>query len=60
MIMHLKEKTKYTCIEGLSHLFLKKNSKIVELTLQFKKTKAICEGVLIFFFTSFVVIFRFR
>ena len=40
MIMHLKEKTKYTCIEGLSHLFLKKNSKIVELTLQFKKNKS--------------------
>jgi hypothetical protein len=41
MIMPLKEKTKYTCIEGLSHpFFLKKNSKIVELTLQFKKNKS--------------------
>jgi hypothetical protein len=42
MIMPLKEKTKYTCIEGPSHpfFFLKKKSKIVELTLQFKKNKS--------------------
>jgi hypothetical protein len=50
--MPLEEKKKYTCIEGLLHLFLFLNSKMTELTLQFEKTKAICE-------IGFVFIFRF-
>jgi hypothetical protein len=48
MVMPLKKKKKYTCIEGLLCL-LKKESKMTELTLQFEKTKAICEGVLVIF-----------
>jgi hypothetical protein len=48
MVMYLKKKKKYTCIEGLLCL-LKKESKMTELTLQFEKTKAICEGVLVIF-----------
>jgi hypothetical protein len=43
-VMPLKKKKKYTSIEGFLCL-LKKESKMTELTLQFEKTKAICEGV---------------
>jgi hypothetical protein len=43
----LRRGKKKTCIEGFFCLFF--NSKMMELTLQFKKTKAICEGVLEFF-----------
>ena len=57
-VMFLEERKKYTCIDGHPSLFLFLNSIMRELILQFKKPKAICEGVLVFL-TGFFVVFRF-
>jgi hypothetical protein len=47
-VMPLEENKKYTCIKRHLFLFLFLNSKMREF-LWLEKTKAICEGILVFF-----------
>jgi hypothetical protein len=49
-VMPLEEKKNIHAQRGFSVFFLKKNGKMTKLTLKLKKTKAICEGVLVIFY----------
>lgn len=39
-VMPLREKNKYTCMEGFLHVYLFLNSEMVKLNLQFEKNKS--------------------
>jgi hypothetical protein len=58
-VMPLREKNKYTCMEGFLHVYLFLSSEMVKLNLQFEKTQKLFVMVFWSFSIGFVVILKF-